>query len=61
MCSSDLLGSAAFSGTAGELRYSYSSGTDITTVTADADGDGDPDLLINLFGQILLTADQFIL
>jgi Ca2+-binding RTX toxin-like protein len=51
------VGTAAFSGTAPELRYSYSGGN--TFVTADLDGNGTSDFQIKLTGQIALTRDAF--
>ncbi|RME14188.1 MAG: hypothetical protein D6801_09700 [Alphaproteobacteria bacterium] len=53
------VGTAAFSGTAGELRYEQVSGS--TLVQADTDGDGNSDLDIVLFGALTLTATDFAL
>ena len=53
------IGNAAFSGTAGELRYSFN-GTD-TIVRGDVDGDGNGDFAIVLTGEHMLTMDDFIL
>jgi Ca2+-binding RTX toxin-like protein len=52
------LGTGAFTGTAGELRYAIS-GT--TTVSADVDGNGAADIVINLTGAIALQASNFLL
>ena len=56
------IGSAAFSGTAGELRYAHVTvdEEDLTVVSADVDGDGDADLVIEIVSHIVLTADQFL-
>lgn len=53
------IGTAAFSGTAGELR-SFQKGGD-TRFEIDVDGDGVLDLSITLIGLVTLTADDFIL
>ena len=53
------VGDAAFSGTAGELRY-YSDGGN-TFVAADIDGDGVADLQIRLQGSVELTSADFLL
>ncbi|HTU10401.1 MAG TPA: calcium-binding protein [Allosphingosinicella sp.] len=53
------IGTAAFSGTAGELRY-QDDGTD-TWVQADTNGDGMADFEIALTGVLVLTATDFIL
>ncbi len=53
------IGSALFSGDAGELRYQKSSGH--TFVMADMTGDGVPDLMIELNKLINLTKSDFIL
>ena len=57
------IGSGAFSGVAGELRYvSTGSGvTGSTTVLADDDGDGVEDFAIDFTGALVLVAEQFIL
>ncbi|MFN3210426.1 MAG: calcium-binding protein [Roseovarius sp.] len=55
----DFVGTAAFSGTAGELRYS-SDGTD-TTVQADTDGDMVADFELVLTGDITLDEGDFLL
>ena len=53
------VGTAAFSNTAGELRY-FDDGTD-TWVQADANGDGAADFEIALTGVLTLAATDFIL
>ena len=53
------VGAAAFSGTAGELRYEQSAAA--TFVQMDVDGDGNADRMIRLDGVINLTASDFIL
>ncbi len=53
------IGTAAFSGTAGELRYVQNGAN--TIVQADLDGDGAADLQIRLDGLIALTAGDFVL
>lgn len=53
------VGMAAFSGTAGELRYLHVNGQ--TVVQMDTDGDGNHDLSLMLDGVIDLTANDFIL
>ncbi|PYF09241.1 hemolysin type calcium-binding protein [Rhodobacter viridis] len=53
------LGTAAFTGTAGELRVSQSGG--MTYVQGDTDGDGTADLVIELAGTLTLSAGNFYL
>ena len=53
------IGNAAFSGTAGELRYEQ--GANYTLVLGDTDGDGMADLAIRLDGVIDLTVQDFVL
>ncbi|WP_050532390.1 M10 family metallopeptidase [Pseudaestuariivita atlantica] len=53
------VGSAAFSGTAGELRYEQSGGA--TIVQADRDGDGAADFEIELTGTMTLQATDFLI
>ncbi len=53
------IGTAAFSGTAGELRYVQTATN--TIVQADLDGDGAEDFQIQLDGLIALTAGDFVL
>ena len=53
------IGTAAFSGTAGQLRYEIAG--DTTTVSADVDGDSTADMVIHLTGAITLTASEFLL
>ncbi|WP_435201527.1 calcium-binding protein [Qipengyuania sp. 902] len=52
------VGQAAFSGTAGELRYEYDGGGD-TLLLLDVDGDGSSDMTVRLTGEIALTGAQF--
>jgi Ca2+-binding RTX toxin-like protein len=53
------IGTTAFSGTAGQLRYEIAG--DTTTVSADVDGDSAADMIIHLTGAITLTASEFLL
>jgi Ca2+-binding RTX toxin-like protein len=53
------IGNAAFSGTAGELRYAIAGNT--TTITGDTDGDGTADFALWLTGQVGLVAGDFVL
>ncbi|KQU08359.1 calcium-binding protein [Rhizobium sp. Leaf453] len=53
------IGRAAYSGTAGELRYGISGGT--TTISADVTGDGVADIRITLDRAISLIASDFII
>jgi Ca2+-binding RTX toxin-like protein len=53
------IGNAAFSGTAGELRYNWSGST--TVVTGDTDGDGTADFALLLTGQVAVTVGDFAL
>lgn len=55
------IGTAAFSGTAGELRYRFESGTGDTMVELDVDGDGVRDMSIRLTGHHDLVAGDFVL
>ena len=55
----DLIGTAAFSGSAGELRWQRD-GSGIT-VTADTDGDGRADFALHLEGLTTLRASDFVL
>lgn len=55
----DFIADAAFSNTAGELRYEKSGG--ITVVQADMDGDGISDFEIELTGEMDLIAADFLL
>ncbi len=52
------LGTGAFTGAAGELRYNVVAGT--TWVSADTDGDGGADWYIGLLGVHVLTANDFV-
>jgi Ca2+-binding RTX toxin-like protein len=56
---SNLIGTAAFSSMAGELRYEINGG--LTTVAGDLDGDGNADFHLDLTGSINLTAADFLL
>ena len=53
------IGTASFTGQAGELRYGR--GPDNATVIADMDGDGRADFAVRLDGVTALTADDFVL
>jgi Ca2+-binding RTX toxin-like protein len=53
------IGGAAFSGTAGELRFSFAGNT--TTITGDTNGDGAADFALWLTGQVPLQAGDFVL
>lgn len=53
------IGTAAFSGDAGELRYAVAAG--ITTISGDVDGDATADFEIRLSGAHTLSADDFVL
>lgn len=56
---SHFIGTAEFSGAPGEIRYEISNGQ--TIVSIEADGRPGIDLSINLTGEIVLTAADFIL
>jgi serralysin len=53
------VGTAAFSGKAGELRYSVQDG--MTIVQADTNGNKQTDFELHLAGALQLTPDAFIL
>ncbi len=53
------LGTGAFTGTAGELRYVVTAG--ITTVQGDTDGDGVADFWIRMVGETNLVEGDFVL
>jgi Ca2+-binding RTX toxin-like protein len=53
------IGTEAFTGEAGELRYSSSKS--VTTVAGDVDGDGKADFKIDLTGKLVLTDLDFVL
>ncbi|WP_281281591.1 calcium-binding protein [Qipengyuania marisflavi] len=53
------IGDAAFSGTAGELRYSFD-GNGNTIIRMDVDGDSVSDMTLRLTGEIDLTESDFI-
>ncbi|MFN3209239.1 MAG: calcium-binding protein [Roseovarius sp.] len=55
----DFVGDAAFTGTAGELRFEQAAG--VTLVQADVDGDGMADFEVELTGTIDLQADDFLI
>ncbi|WP_165586997.1 M10 family metallopeptidase C-terminal domain-containing protein [Pseudaestuariivita atlantica] len=55
----DFVGDAAFTGTAGELRYEQVGG--VTLVQADRDGDGAADMEIELTGNLTLNASDFLI
>ncbi|WP_242601439.1 M10 family metallopeptidase C-terminal domain-containing protein [Pseudaestuariivita atlantica] len=55
----DFIGDAAFSNTAGELRFEQVGGA--TIVQADRDGDGVADFEIELTGTLTLTATDFLI
>lgn len=55
----DFVGDAAFSNTAGELRYEQTGGS--TIVQADVNGDGIADFEIELLGLMDLSADDFLI
>jgi Ca2+-binding RTX toxin-like protein len=55
------IGTAAFSGTAGELRYRIEGGTGDTIVELDVNGDGLRDMSIRLDGTHNLVAGDFVL
>lgn len=52
------LGTGAFSGTAGELRYEQAQ-PGLTLVEADVNGDMVADMTIRLFGNLTLQATDF--
>jgi Ca2+-binding RTX toxin-like protein len=53
------LGTGAFTGQAGELRWSYDAGRNVTLVEADSTGDGTADFAIELAGNKTLSAGSF--
>lgn len=58
------IGATEFSGAAGQLRYeylTYTNGDVVTIVEGDRDGDGEVDFQLELRGQHVLTAGDFIL
>ncbi|MDB5582492.1 MAG: Peptidase M10/serralysin-like protein, partial [Bradyrhizobium sp.] len=54
------IGTSAFSGTAGELNYSYNSSLGVTVVQGDTNGDRVADFAIDLAGNITLSSASFI-
>lgn len=54
-----LIGSAAFSGVAGQLRFAYASG--YTLISGDTNGDKAADFTISLFGSLAITTADFVL
>ena len=57
----NLIGAAAFSGVAGELRYEQDGGNNWTLVSVDVDGDTVADWELELTGLHVLVADDFLL
>lgn len=55
------LGTGAFTGTAGQLRYTTGAGDGLTHVYGDVNGDGTADFEIKLTGTLSLAASDFIL
>lgn len=55
------IGSGAFSGAGGELRFAKSAANGFTLVHGDTDGDGASDLQVELTGLFDLTLENFIL
>ena len=55
----NFIGTAAFTGTAGQLHYEIADST--TTVSADVNGDGTADMVLHLDGAITLQASDFLL
>jgi hypothetical protein len=53
------IGTAAFSGVAGQLHYEHSGGN--TLVTGDVNGDGVADLVVHVAGLVSLTSGDFLL
>ncbi|MGK9234915.1 hypothetical protein KXS07_24420 [Inquilinus limosus] len=53
------IGTAAYTGVAGQLRYSISG--NVTTIAGDVNGDGTSDFHIQLTGSIALVAGDFVL
>ncbi|MGQ0676728.1 MAG: beta strand repeat-containing protein, partial [Rhodospirillales bacterium] len=53
------LGTAAFDGLAGALRYAYNAGANVTTVSGDVNGDGAADFAIDLAGNVSLASSDF--
>jgi hypothetical protein len=53
------IGTGAFTGVAGQLRYEHANGN--TFVSADTDGDGDADFTLQLDGLHTLKGGDFIL
>ncbi|WP_225766728.1 calcium-binding protein [Inquilinus sp. Marseille-Q2685] len=53
------IGTAAYGGVAGQLRYAVSGG--VTTIAGDVDGNGTSDFQIKLTGSIALVAADFVL
>ena len=54
-----MIGSAAFSGAAGQLHYQHSSGR--TIVEGDVNGDRVADFQVELVGRITLSSGDFVL
>jgi Ca2+-binding RTX toxin-like protein len=53
------VGTTAFAGQAGELRYAYDSVNGVTTVQGDTDGDGSANFAIDLAGNLALNSGNF--
>ncbi|MDP3175296.1 MAG: M10 family metallopeptidase C-terminal domain-containing protein, partial [Phenylobacterium sp.] len=54
------IGSSAFSGTAGELNYSYNSALGVTTLQGDTNGDRFADFVIDIRGNIAISIGDLI-
>jgi hypothetical protein len=57
--SGSFIGTAAFTGDAGEVRYE--AGATDTQIYIDSNGDGSADAQIRLIGVVTLTASDFVL
>ncbi|WP_422040368.1 M10 family metallopeptidase C-terminal domain-containing protein [Roseibium sp.] len=53
------LGTGAFDGGEGALRYSYDAGRNVTTLEGDTDGDGSADFAIDFSGNVTLSDTDF--
>ncbi len=54
------IGTSAFSGSAGQLNYSYNSSLGVTVIQGDTNGDGIADFAIDLAGNVTVSAGDFI-